>query len=606
VALSCVRLNNHYYSSSGSSGNISTTTTTVSIAAPRLLDAATRALVEREKSLLERVASRLESGDGHGSDVVLLRDLAKRLDDLFMLVVVGEFNSGKSSFLNALLGHKYLAEGVTPTTSKINLIRYGDAFSATDSADRDLRLVFAPAPWLRDISLVDTPGTNAVIRAHTQITQEFVPRSDLVLFVTSCDRAFSESERQFLAQIDEWSKKVVVVLSKIDMLVNDGDLEQVQAFVRSHMREQLGAEPLIFPVSSRLAVQPATRAASRFDELQRFILETLDQRERMRIKLLSPIGVARRTVARLKAALEYRRTALDADTKALQRIEERIATHRHAMERDLRGQLAAIDGALQQLADRSQSFIDSELVITNAFSLIDTKKVQARFEERVGAPAAADVSAGIDRLSDWLLERIGNEWASIIDIARSATQAREHQLPPITGQFEYNRAALLGKLTESATAAIKDYDRMVKTDGVAQQLRNAVLSTFAVELGVAGFSSLLAASLADITLVLPMSALAIGGLAIVPFKRRQLKAQTAAQTATLRADMRRALHDRCNERIEGNVAEILKSLAPYRNFVSSETANLERARKTLEESDDELRALELQVEATLGKPTSEL
>lgn len=569
---------------------------------PRLLDETTRALVERERAVLLGVAERVERGDGKASDVVLVRELVKRLDDLFMLVVVGEFNSGKSSFLNTLLGAKYLAEGVTPTTSKINLIRFGEAFNAAggDTADEALRFVFAPAPWLRDISLVDTPGTNAVIRSHQQITHEFVPRSDLVLFVTSCDRAFSESERQFLQLIDEWSKKVVVVLSKIDLLQTPAELAQVETFVRTHMREQLGREPLIFPVSSRLAARAETRAASRFDELQRFILETLDQRERMRIKLLSPIGVARRTVARLKAALEHRRAALATDTAALQRIEERIGAHRRAMERDLRGQLAAIDGALQQLADRAQSFIDAELVLTNALSLLDTKKVQARFEERVGAPAAGDVSAGVDRLSDWLLERIANEWAAIIDIARGATQARDGAVAPVQGQFEYNRAALLGKLTESAAAAITDYERMIKTDGVAQQLRNAVLSPFAVELGVAGFASLLATSLVDITLVLPMSAFAVGGLAIVPFKRRQLKAQTAAHVAALRVDMRRALQERCNERIEGNIADILKSLAPYRDFVAHETANIARAATALDESDRELSALEIDVEKHLG------
>lgn len=569
---------------------------------PRLLDETTRALVERERAVLLGVAERVERGDGKASDVVLVRELVKRLDDLFMLVVVGEFNSGKSSFLNTLLGAKYLAEGVTPTTSKINLIRFGEAFNAAggDTADEALRFVFAPAPWLRDISLVDTPGTNAVIRSHQQITHEFVPRSDLVLFVTSCDRAFSESERQFLQLIDEWSKKVVVVLSKIDLLQTPAELAQVETFVRTHMREQLGREPLIFPVSSRLAARAETRAASRFDELQRFILETLDQRERMRIKLLSPIGVARRTVARLKAALEHRRAALATDTAALQRIEERIGAHRRAMERDLRGQLAAIDGALQQLADRAQSFIDAELVLTNALSLLDTKKVQARFEERVGAPAAGDVSAGVDRLSDWLLERIANEWAAIIDIARGATQARDGAVAPVQGQFEYNRAALLGKLTESAAAAITDYERMLKTDGVAQQLRNAVLSTVAVELGVAGFASLLATSLVDITLVLPMSAFAVGGLAIVPFKRRQLKAQTAAHVAALRVDMRRALQERCNERIEGNIADILKSLAPYRDFVAHETANIARAATALDESDRELSALEIDVEKHLG------
>lgn len=564
---------------------------------PRLLDATTRALVEREKSVLNAVAQRLEQGDGKESDVRLVRALVDRLDDLFMLVVVGEFNSGKSSFLNTLLGAKYLAEGVTPTTSKINLIRHGDSLAVHDVPDEPVRFVHAPAPWLRDISLVDTPGTNAVIRAHERITQDFVPRSDLVLFVTSCDRAFSESERQFLSLIDEWSKKVVVVLSKIDMLASEAELDQVDQFVRSHMRDQLRREPLIFPVSSRLAAKPETRAASRFDELQRFILETLDQRERMRLKLLSPIGVARRTIARLKAAVDHRRAALAADAAALRAIEDRVAAHRLAMERDMRGQLAAVDGVLSQMGERAQAFIDSELVLTNALSLLDAKKIQARFEERVGAPAAADINADVSRLSDWLLERIAAEWTAIIDVARNAMHAREGQLPPVNGKFEYHRAALLEKLSLSASSAITSFDRMVKTDGVAEQLRNAILSTLAVELGVAGFASLFAATLVDLTLVLPV---AVGGLVIVPMKRRRLKSQTAEQVAKLRADMQRVLRERCHERIEGNIGDIFKSLSAYRDFAKNELENVDRAEKSLRDSDAELLALQLEIEKEFG------
>lgn len=48
----------------------------------------------------------------------------EQLEDLFLLVIVGEFNSGKSSFINALLGQKYLKEGVTPTTNKISIFNY--------------------------------------------------------------------------------------------------------------------------------------------------------------------------------------------------------------------------------------------------------------------------------------------------------------------------------------------------------------------------------------------------------------------------------------------------------------------------------------------------
>jgi GTP-binding protein EngB required for normal cell division len=565
---------------------------------PRLLDNNTRELVEREKKVLLSVAQRLEQGDSKESDVRLVRALADRLDDLFMLVVVGEFNSGKSSFLNTLLGAKYLAEGVTPTTSKINLIRHGDTLSVSDAPDEPVRFVHAPAPWLRDISLVDTPGTNAVIRAHERITQDFVPRSDLVLFVTSCDRAFSESERRFLSLIDEWSKKVVVVLSKIDMLASEAELDQVDQFVRSHMREQLNREPLIFPVSSRLAAKPETRAASRFDELQRFILETLDQRERMRLKLLSPIGVARRTIARLSDAVDHRRAALAADAAALRAIEDRVAAHRRAMERDMRGQLAAIDNVLAQLGERAQAFIDSELVLTNALSLLDAKKIQARFEERVGAPAAADINADVSRLSDWLLERTAAEWSAIIDIARNAMIAREGQLPPVSGKFEYHRAELLEKLSLSASSAITSFDRMIKTDGVAEQLRNAIISTFAVELGVAGFAGLFAATLLDLTMVLPV---AVGGLVIVPMKRRRLKAQTAEQVTKLRNDMLNVLRERCNERVEGNIGDIFKSLSAFREFAKTELENVERAAKSLQDSDAELLALQTEIERQFGK-----
>ena len=71
---------------------------------------------------------------------------------------------------------------------------------------------------------MDTPGTNAVLREHEALTREFVPRSDLVLFVTSADRPFTESERAFLEAIRDWGKKIVVVVNKIDILETEDDL----------------------------------------------------------------------------------------------------------------------------------------------------------------------------------------------------------------------------------------------------------------------------------------------------------------------------------------------------------------------------------------------
>jgi predicted GTPase len=75
-------------------------------------------------------------------------------------------------------------------------------------------------------------GTNAVLRSHQEITESFVPRSDLVMFVTSVDRPFTESERSFCSRVLEWRKKLIIVINKFDALDNDQDKQTVLDFVR--------------------------------------------------------------------------------------------------------------------------------------------------------------------------------------------------------------------------------------------------------------------------------------------------------------------------------------------------------------------------------------
>ena len=116
-----------------------------------------------------------------------------------------------------------LEEGVTPTTSRIGLIRHGPAV-AREVTCAGLEVISAPVELLREINIVDTPGTNAVRREHEALTREFVPRSDLVLFVTSADRPFTESERAFLQSIRDWGKKIVVVLNKVDIFERPGEV----------------------------------------------------------------------------------------------------------------------------------------------------------------------------------------------------------------------------------------------------------------------------------------------------------------------------------------------------------------------------------------------
>ncbi|RMF29559.1 MAG: dynamin, partial [Chloroflexi bacterium] len=146
-------------------------------------------LVDQVRQWLEALQAALVELKASAEDQEALDQSLRQLDDFFLLVVVGEFNAGKSAFINALLGHPLLEEGVTPTTRAIHLLRYGEE---PDRTFQDgLWIQTAPLDLLRTIHIVDTPGTNAVLREHEAITEAFVPRSDLVLFVTSADRPFT-------------------------------------------------------------------------------------------------------------------------------------------------------------------------------------------------------------------------------------------------------------------------------------------------------------------------------------------------------------------------------------------------------------------------------
>ena len=155
----------------------------------RLLPDRTRTLVAEERAWLTRLQRALQSVDAPTADRSALDQSIAQLNHLFLLVVIGEFNAGKSAFINELLGARVLEEGVTPTTTRLQIIRHGDTVQrSADGSGADL--IHAPAPLLEDLTIVDTPGTNAIFREHERLTTEFVQRSDLVLFVNSSYRSF--------------------------------------------------------------------------------------------------------------------------------------------------------------------------------------------------------------------------------------------------------------------------------------------------------------------------------------------------------------------------------------------------------------------------------
>jgi len=288
-----------------------------------------------------------------------------QLDELFLIVVVGEYNAGKSALINALLGDHVLEEGVTPTTARVTLVRWGEALSE-QIVNEDFAIVTYPLELLKELNLIDSPGTNAIIRRHELLTTEYVPRSDLVLFTTSADRPLTESERQFLEKILAWGKKIVMVINKADILEGQAAVEEVRAFVAQHTAGILGYTPELFVLSAKLAEKAnqtsdpeekeRLRKASGITDLERYITETLDDRVRLELKLSNPLGVAANLLQQAEGLNQAQTEELQADLKLVSELEEMLSAYRKELTAEIKPRLAEVDNVLQNFEQRGEDF----------------------------------------------------------------------------------------------------------------------------------------------------------------------------------------------------------------------------------------------------------
>jgi small GTP-binding protein len=563
----------------------------------------------REQELLDRLASALErfGTDVAAEDLQRFREAREQLAGLFLLVIAGEFNSGKSSFINALLGERVLPEGVTPTTDRINILRHGSSISE-QPVEAFLLERTHPAELLRELTVVDTPGTNAIIRRHEELTRNFVPRCDLVLFVTSADRPFTESERAFLEQIREWGKKIVFVVNKIDILSRPEERTEVVGYVKENATMLLGETPEIFPVSARQASEaraqnaPGVWEQSGFEAMEEYLLRTLDQEERIRLKLLNPLNVGLRLAARYKQTAFDRLKLLAQDIEAVQSIDGQLTLFHQEMLRDFEPRLARLELLLSEMEHRGTRFFEETIRIGRIRSLLDSEAVRRAFEREVIADTPQQMDAEVGRIIDWVVERNLKVWQDVSQFVdrRRLAQHREGMVGEVPSTFTYNRQALLESIGRVSREVVGGYDRDAEARAIANEVQGAFATTALAEAGALGLGTLVATVItgaaADLTGILLATALAVGGFYVLPRKRRQAQRDFQRRIAELRTRLRDGLSRQVHLEIEQSTARVNEAIAPYRRFVQSQQQRINEARGELVATDDALLRLKAEIE----------
>ncbi|XP_042392616.1 probable transmembrane GTPase FZO-like, chloroplastic isoform X2 [Zingiber officinale] len=504
-------------------------------------------LIERERVLINEAVSIIQKATPMMKDVSLLVDAAARLSEPFLLVIVGEFNSGKSTVINALLGRRYLKEGVVPTTNEITLLLHSETESANHShceRNPDGQFIcYLSSPILKQMNLVDTPGTNVILQRQQRLTEEFVPRADLILFVISADRPLTESEVAFLLYVQQWKKKVVFVLNKLDLYRTNSELEEATSFVKENARRLLNSEDIrLFPVSARSALDAKLSSSSysavkyeealfsdsrwmssQFYELEKFLFSLLDGTtesglERVKLKLETPLAIADKLLSSCQALVKQEYEIASEDLISIAGILSSVKDYSAKIESESVTWRKSITSAVETAKSRALKLTDSLLRLSN-IDLIPTYALKTEragstfatstFQNDIINPALSDAQRVLADYSEWsescnsreaklYLEHFKKQWPALVDT---------------NGEFHLEKYSINIASGDFSSKVIENFSSGAAARLFEQEIREVVVGTFG-GLGAAGLSASLLTSVLPTTLedLLALAFCSAGGL----------------------------------------------------------------------------------------------
>ncbi|KAK9137248.1 hypothetical protein Sjap_007842 [Stephania japonica] len=591
-------------------------------------------LMEVERMVLLEAISVMQKAAPLMEEVSILNDAVSQLDDPFLLVIVGEFNSGKSSVINALLGSRYLREGVVPTTNEITLLRYSEMddneMQRCERHPDGQFICYLPSPILKEMNLVDTPGTNVILQRQQRLTEEFVPRADLILFVISADRPLTESEVAFLRYIQQWKKKVVFVLNKSDLYQNASELEEAIGFIKDNVRKLLNAEYVtVYPVSARSAIEAKLSVLSDvgknsksllandsywknsgFIEFEQFLFSFLDGstdagKERMKLKLGTPLGIADRLLAACQTTVRDELECACQDVVSLNELVSGVKDYAIKMESECiswrKNSLLVVDNAQA----RAVRLVESTLRLSNldlvASSILKGEgagslSAASSIQKDIIEPALSDAQKLLKEYFTWLQsnnsregkfykETLEKKWPSLVD---------QHN------QVHLDTESLLNKREELSFDALKNFSSAAATKLFEQEIREVVLGTFG-GLGAAGLSASLLTSVLETTLedLLALGLCSAGGLLAVsnfPARRKELTEKIKRSADALARELEDAMLQDLKETIAilENFVKVISE--PYMKAVQQNIDRLLEIEKELVNVDEKMQTLRIEIQ----------
>ncbi len=522
-----------------------------------------------------REVARLADGAGAKSLARALRtDRIERLEaERLHLVVLGEFNHGKTTFVNALLGAPVLPMGVTPTTAVIHCISYGDATTAKavaeDGTTRDIPFgdlgqyevdgqavadsvrhldIAYPSPFLEGgLVLVDTPGVNDLNEARAEVTYGYIPRSDAILFLLDGGQILKESERSFVATklLAQSRDKVLFVVNKMDLL-DDDEREEALAYARLNLGRLMDS-PKVYGISAEAALggrHEESGLTALTDDLRAFLRD-----ERGRVLIDNALDAGLRTAATLRTGIEVQRRALSMESTELER-------RLRALETDL-------EGSTERIAERTARIRES-ISAVKAVVREDVTGFGDRFATQLPAEIqASDAKDLRQHLSGFIEERFRT--------------FAEEEATQVARRLEKVAEEAIAFVTEDATAQA---ERLGAAFGQGAPGLDLDVNTFAYDVGVFAVGAF-GVTLMMLSNVVVGGALTLAAPVLAVFLKgradKQVKERAAAEAPSVVRDAAAKMAEAFEARIDEFAEKLIAFVEAANTEVTRSMAELVRA-----------------------------
>ncbi|MBL8116120.1 MAG: dynamin family protein [Anaerolineae bacterium] len=464
------------------------------------LDGTLAALRESEIRLLTDIGATLaDMGEGAQDERQRLADVAQDLRDMFFLVVViGEFNAGKSSFVNALLADNLLPMGITPTTEAIELIRYDPQVNRKPNLRPDgIREWTHPNTGAPGVALVDTPGTGSVFQKHERVARSFLHRSDLVVFVVSAKRAFAETERLYLEVARNYGKKIILVVNQIDLLQPKEQVE-VRRFIEQQVDELLSIRPLLFMVSAKEALSARNASGAvvgdpgGMEAVRAHLRGVFNEAPPAQQKLIAQLDMAERLVKDYQGTVQRKADLVNIDTTKVREVQRELEQQSVGLSAQLKVARGEIDSVFEGMRRRGINFIDTNFSIRKIGRTPKREVLQAEFQEVVIGRALRDIGEATNGYINAVVDNSRLYWRGVIDRLNQLRELMEQEVTGLDSGIYSEQREALQEAIQIAESELKTYS----TGKIVTEIQEIF------ETNSAGFTTSVLASLGGLVLIL--------------------------------------------------------------------------------------------------------